>query len=883
MTDWIHIRGARTHNLRNIDLDIPRGRIVCLVGVAGAGKSSLAFSTLYAEGYSRYMESISPYIRQFLDKVEKPPLDSVSGLPPAVAVRHRSPVRNPRSTVATFVDLYDYLRILYARGADFFCPACGLSLRRWNVDEIVADLFRTMSGQVQIAFDYCGDIPFLVNRGYYFYLDQGKPERLNGSLAHKDIRVLLDQVEISESRRGRLFEAVDRAFALGREQVVVIWNGKTRIYPVSLRCPNCNLAYADPDENLFSFNSPRGACPRCRGYGDLPEPDPAKIFDPQLSLADGAIRPLRTSIHTSFREKLLAAAEKRGVDTRRPFAQLPQDQQHLILNGAEEFPGVIDWFHFLKTKQYKVQARVLLSRYSSYRPCPECHGARLNAEALAYRIHGRNIAELTALNIAQARRFFADLDEREFARRVTPDVFAEIRARLEYLDRSGLGYLTLDRLTLTLSRGEQQRLNMAFILGSTLSDSLLILDQPSADIHPAERHRIIKFLRGLRAAGNTVVMIEHDAELIRCADWVVELGPGAGVAGGKVIFSGPVKQFLQARQSLTQQRIHDSITIAPAPAPAASMLEFHGLSAHNLKHIDIRFPRAGLTMVCGLSGAGKTSLLEQELGDRQPRPRGIAAVEYVDPDVSAAASRSAVAAFMGIQTVLRDWFAASPAAARLGYTPGHFSSHSPRGRCPVCHGKSGREVEMQFLPPVWIPCSECGGSGLKRDSLKIRVQGRNLVEWLDLTVSEARSDLMEILPAAGKILASLEENGLGYLRLSQALNAMSEGERQRLKLCRHLINTGSATLYLVDDPSYGLHPVDLDHVTGLLRRLTSCGHTVVVADHNLKLLAACDWVIELGPGGGDKGGRLVFQGSVNDFVARAMSPTASELKKKCRP
>lgn len=882
MTDWIRIRGVRTHNLKHIDLDIPRGRIIALVGVSGAGKSSLAFHTLYAEGYSRYMESISPYIRQFLDKVEKPPLDEVSGLPPAVAVRHRRPSRNPRSTVATSIDLYDYFRILFARGAHFFCPGCSRLLRRWNLDEIVADLLTHPGKQVVVAFDYRGEIPFLVNRGYYHYLHDGKLQRLHGSLSGLDIQVVLDNVKISAEQRGRLFEAVDRAIALGRERVVILREGQTVFYAVSLRCPHCNLSFPDPDENLFSFNSPRGACPGCRGYGDLQKPDPKKIFDPDLSLAAGAIRPLRTAIHRSFREQLLAGAAQSGIDIHQPFASLSQAHQHSILNGGPGFPGVSEWFRFLKGKQYKVQARVLLSRYSSYQTCPECNGTRLNAEALAYRVNGINIAELTAMTIRKARRFLAGLDPGKLAGKVAPDVFREIDARLQYLDRSGLGYLNLDRLTFTLSRGEHQRLNMAFILGSTLSDSLLILDQPSADIHPAESRRITGFLRGLREAGNTVVMIEHDSELIRAADWVVELGPGAGEAGGEVVFSGSRADFLKGNQTLTQQRVQCPISIRAVSNSLDDMLEFGSLSAHNLNGFDIRFPRGGLTVVCGVSGAGKTSLLRDELGQR-PSPEGIATVEYVDPEVTAAVSRSGVAAFMHIHSIIREWFANQPAAHRLGYTAGHFSANSPRGRCPVCRGKGGSEVEMQFLPAVWIPCGECQGTGLRVESQKIRALGKNLVEWLELTVSEALHQLGDQLPQMTPILAAMEENGLGYLRLSQALGAMSEGERQRLKLCRHLVNGKASTLYLVDDPSYGLHPVDLDRVKDLFRRLTRSGHTVVVADHNLELLAGCDWVIELGPGGGDKGGRLLFSGTVADFLHSGKTLTVRELKKKCRP
>jgi len=883
VADWIRVRGARTHNLRDLDLDIPRGRIVALVGVSGAGKSSLALHTLYAEGYSRYMESISPYIRQFLDKLARPQVDEISGLPPAVAVRYRGQARNPRSTVATSIDLYDYFRILFARGAHFSCPGCGRPLRRWTVDEIVKDIMKNPGERVCLGFDYRGEIPFLVNRGYYFQLVDGKTQRLDALAADRDIQVLLDELDVSRGQRERLFEAVDRAISLGRDRVVTIQRGETIFYPTRLHCPHCRATYTEPDENLFSFNSPRGACPHCRGYGDILEPDPDKVFDTGLSLEEGAIRPLRSSIHRSFLDRILAAAGDRGIDVKKPLKDLSKSDRDLLMWGDTGFPGVEQWFRFYRTKRYKVQARALLSRYSTYRPCPECGGTRLNPEALAYTVKDRNLGELAALSIHEAKQFFDHLDPEELSGRVTDDVFREIRGRLEYLVRSGLGYIELNRLTFTLSRGEHQRLNMAFILGSTLSDSLLILDQPSADLHPAESRRIAGFLEGLRDAGNTVVMVEHDADMIKRADWVIELGPGAGDSGGRLVFSGLLKEYIAKRGTLAPRFAGLSSVASRRKQFSRGELAFYDLSAHNLKGFAIQLPRGGLTMICGVSGAGKTSLLRDELGGRQPLPEAITSVEYVDPRVPAAASRSGVAAFMGIVRRIREWYAAQPTAGRLGYTASHFSSHSPRGRCVSCRGRGGREVEMQFLPAVWIPCDGCGGSGLKPEVLKIRARGLNIVELLNLTIESAARTLQTHLPRVGEILSSLNENGLGYLRLSQPLSAMSDGERQRLKLCRHLIRGNGETLYLIDDPSCGLHSLDLEKVLDLFRRLTALGHTVVVADQNMELLSRCDWVIELGPGGGDQGGDLLFQGTLGDFLDRGDTLTARELKKKYRP
>lgn len=883
ISEWIHLRGARTHNLRRINLDIPRGRISALIGVSGAGKSSLAFHTLYAEGYTRYIESISPYIRQYLEKMEKPPLDEVSGLPPSIAVRHRTPGKNPRSIVATSVDLYSYFRILFARGARFHCPGCGRSLRAWTVDEVVSDLLASPEKIVRISFDYHGEISFLVNRGYYYALEEGKRQRLNAAYANRDIRVLIDEIPISDNNRGRLAEAVERALALGKERILTEIESRERIYPTTLHCAHCHQEFPLPDENLFSFNSPRGACTTCRGFGDLQQLDPEKIFDPDRSLANGAVLPLRTSAFSGFFNRMMEAATARGVDLSLPFGQLPIEQRNFIMKGDRKFPGIRGFLEYIKTKRYKVQARVMISRYSSYHICPSCGGARLNPEALGYRVNGLSIADLTEKTIGEARTLFEAMDPNEFVGRVTPDVFSEIRARLSYLSESGLEYLTLNRMTSTLSKGEFQRINMAFILGSTLSDSLLILDQPSSDLHPSETRRIAKFLKKLKANGNTVLMIEHNPELVREADWVVELGPGAGEKGGRVVYSGDRDEFFSRRETTSQIRF-SRIPQATFASPANNtFLSFRKLSAHNLKGFDIVIPSGALTAVCGVSGAGKSSLLRNELFENQRVPRGISHVEYIDPGFTSAGARTSVASFFKVSEPIRKWYAAHPASRRLGYTPGHFSTHSPKGRCPECRGMGGVQVEMQFLPPVSIPCSKCDGTGLKPEILRIRLDSLNISELMDKSVSWAREQLAGHIPQVAEGLDSLEKSGLGYLRLGQPLATISEGERQRLKLARHLNSRRKKTLFLIDDPSFGLHPEDLDRIRGLFDILKEAGNTIVIADHNPELLLHATYIVELGPGGGEKGGDLIFQGSLKRFLATDGSNTASWLKKFQQP
>ncbi len=879
VTEWIRVRGARTHNLQGINLDIPRGRITALIGVSGSGKSSLAFHTLYAEGYTRYIESISPYIRQYLDKMEKPPLEEISGLPPSIAVRHRQPGKNPRSTVATSVDLYSYFRILFARGSQFHCPGCGRSLRAWTVDEVVSDLLSSPGEEIRICFDYHGEIPFLINRGYYYAIESGKRRRLDAGSANMDIQVLIDQIRISDENRSRLSEAVERALALGKGRILTESEFRKRVYPTTLRCAHCNVEYPLPDDNLFSFNSPRGACPTCRGFGDIQQPDPVKIFDPERTLASGAVLPIRTEAYHHNMEWLLRAASARGIDIHIPFGSLSPEERDFIMNGDDDFPGMRGFFNAIRSKRYKVQARVMLSRYSSYHTCPSCRGARLNPEAQGYRINGLTIADLTAKTIGEARNLFDAIDSEDFTGRVTPDVFTEIRARLSYLSDSGLDYLTLNRMTFTLSKGEFQRINMAFILGSTLSDSLLILDQPSSDLHPTETRRIVRFLRKLKENGNTVLMIEHNPELVRAADWVVELGPGAGEKGGRVIFSGESHAFFTGNKTLSQKRFRQQNSRKYDSPAMDKFLTFRQLTAHNLKGFDMEIPMGAMTAVCGVSGSGKSSLLRNEIFEKQQVPSGISHVEYVDPGITAAGAGSSVAAFFHVAEPIRKWYAALPASRRLGYTPGHFSTHSPRGRCPGCRGMGGVQVEMQFLPPVTIPCSECGGTGLKPEILKIRIDNLNIADFLSKSVSWAKKRLERHIPRVAATLESLEESGLGYLHLGQSLASISDGERQRLKLARHLNTRQRDTLFLIDDPSYGLHLDDLDRVRQLFTRLTNAGNTIVIADHSRELLSHAAFIIELGPEGGEAGGHLLFQGTLSQFMEKGNTATATWIKK----
>lgn len=881
----IILKGVRTHNLKGIDLEIPLGEITALVGVSGAGKSSLAFHTLYAEGYIRYIESISPYIRQFLDQVEKPDIDRIENLPPAIAFRQKRPGKNPRSIVATAADILDYLRILYAKIADFHCPGCGAPVRKFSIDEIVEELLALPPSRLRVCFTYRGDIAFLANRGYRFRVRGDDKVLIDGRSKGRPIQVLVDEMENATTNRARLFEAVDSAIGLGRSTVSVFAaaGGSTRFakrsYPFSLYCPRCDKEYESPDENLFSFNSARGACPNCNGFGDVTAIDPALVFDEDLSLEQGAVRPLNTPANRGYRGELLLHARRAGLDMRRPLREFSAAQKEFLLRGEGRFPGLEGLFAYLRRKSYKVEARAFLSRYTSYRPCPACGGSRFNPLALSFRIQNRTIADFLAMTIGEADAFIRGLDPGRYERRISPDVFREISAKLRFLIQNRLHYIQLDRPTFTLSRGEHQRINLAFIMGSTLSDSLLIIDQPSADLHPSDYGKMDLFLRRLKGHGNTVVMIEHNPLLVRSADHVVELGPGAGSSGGRVVFQGSREEFLAGNATLTQKYFRHRALPPPAPGGGAGAIEFRDARAHNLKGFDLRLPLRALTVIVGVSGAGKSSLLYDEMYLKNPRLPGVREKVHIDPGILALRANSNIAGFLDASAPIRDALAALPASRQLGYQPGHFSFHSPLGRCPECGGRGFKEIEMQFLPAVRAGCGLCRGSGFSPEVLKITLRGRSVADVLAMTADAFCAEFAARIPAAAAALGPLRENGMGTLRLGDKLGALSTGELQKLKLIKHLNQGAPGALFLIDEPSFGLHPFDVEVIRGLISRLLARGDTVVAVEHHLALIAGADHVVELGPEGGAGGGRLLFSGTPRGLMAQASSPTGRHLKK----
>ncbi len=875
----IILKGIRTNNLKNIDAAVPLGKITAIVGVSGAGKSSLAFHTLYAEGYIRYIESISPYIRQFLDQIEKPDIDRIENLPPAIAFRQKKPHKNPRSIVATASDIFDYLRILYAKIADFHCPGCGEKIKKFSIDEVIQELLALEPGQVQICFPYRGDIPFLINRGYYFHVRDGHKADIKGINANKPLLVLVDELENRQENRSRIFEAVDSAMAMSRNTITVFYNREPRHFTCGFFCPRCQQEYESPDENLFSFNSARGACPECKGFGDVATIDPSLVLDENLSLAAGAVLPLNTPANREYRELLLQNASAAGMDLQRPLREFSAAEKDFLLKGDGRFKGLDGLFAYLRKRSYLVQSRVFLSRFTSYLPCPACGGSRFNPLALSFRIQGRTIADFLAMTIRAADDFIKTLDKNRYRNKISPDVFTEIAAKLKFLIQSRLHYIQLNRPTFTLSKGEQQRINLAFIMGSTLSDSLLIIDQPSADLHPADYEKMIFFLQKLKENGNTIVLVEHNPRLIRCADHVMELGPRAGSQGGRIIYSGGMEEFFNSQSTITQKYFRQKAEAFPEKKFTSGLMTFENACAHNLKNFSLQIPRQALTVIAGVSGAGKSTLLYDEIYLKNKRIPGIGETVHIDPGISHMRGSTNIAGFFDIFAPIREFFSALHPSRLLGYLPGHFSFNSPLGRCPECKGRGHLEIEMQFLPAVKTICGHCRGSGFSPDVLKITHKNKSIADVLAMSVKEFSDELAAEIPQVKAVLSHLQDNEMGYLQLGEKLGSLSTGELQKLKLLKYLNLEKANMLFLLDEPSFGLHGYDITILQKLISRLLQNRNTVIAVEHNLAMIAAADYVVELGPEGGAAGGHLVFSGSPAGMLRSRKSLTGQYLKK----
>jgi excinuclease ABC subunit A len=912
---WLRIEGARQNNLKNISLALPHDRVTVITGVSGSGKSSLAFDTLFAEGQWRYVESLSTYARMFLERVDRPDVDRIEQIRPSVAIEQKNPVRTARSTVGTATEIYDYLRLLFAKIGRVHCPQCGTAGASDSAETVTDRLLREHPGERALL---CFPLPVppavragpaeffagLSRRGFARVKVEGRLLDLNPppgvDLSEtREIFVVLDRVVLTEDQRSRLGDSLEMAFREGGGSVEVeVLGREPRAFTQEFRCPACRLALARPQPLLFSFNHPLGACPDCKGFGNILRYDEARLIpDPSRSLADGAVEPWSHPSGRWYQKELMKAAKRRGLDAARPYADLTPAERQWLHEGDKKFPGIRGFFEEVEAYRYKLHVRVFLSRYRSQFRCPRCAGARLKAEALAVKVGGRTIAECTALTVEELARFLCEVPLTAWEEAVAREILKQLQAKVGFLLRVGLGYLTLSRQTRTLSGGEAQRINLANQLGSQLVGTLYVLDEPSIGLHARDTARLSELCRELAYAGNTVVIVEHDRSFIESADYLVELGPGSGERGGQVVFAGSRADFLKDARSLTARYLtgKDSIPTPPTRRQGRRHLTLTGAREHNLKDLTVKFPLHALTCVTGVSGSGKSTLVHDTLYRAAARafkvefePPGayeallgleyLKGVRLIDQEPIGRTPRSNPVTYIKAFDEVRKVYAGLPRAKTLGLGSGAFSFNVPGGRCEACQGNGFQKLEMYFFEDVYVTCQECGGKRFRPDVLQVTCKGKNVSQILQLTVDEA-VDFFSPQPVLVRRLRVLQEVGLGYLRLGQPATTLSGGEAQRLKIAAELgARPTSDFLYILDEPTTGLHLDDVKKLLAVLNRLVDAGNTVLVVEHHLDVIKTADWIVDLGPEGGEAGGEIVAEGTPEQVAQTEGSYTGKFLR-----
>jgi len=916
----IYIKGARVHNLKNIELEIPHNSFVVITGLSGSGKSTLAFDTIFAEGQRRYVESLSAYARQFLGRIEKPDVDIISGIAPAIAIEQKVNTRNPRSTVGTTTEVYDYLKLLFARIGRTYSPVSGQEVRNVQAQDVVSYILSLPeTAKVTVAAPLAlsekqgiiEKITLLVGdgiqrfryKGTDYLADEFLPE-LDTSTKAADISVVIDRLkpEHSADNISRMGDSVSRAIDVGEGVCKIIVDGRERIF--STRFEADGITFEHPNEYMFSFNNPLGACPKCEGYGKVVGIDENLVVpDKTKSIYDSAIACWKGETMGWWRDQLVESAHKFGFPIHTPYYNLTREERKLLWSGNEYFHGLNEFFEFLESERYKIQYRVLLSRFTGKTLCPECEGARLRKEALYVKVGGKNIAEVVAMSIDELNRFFASLELTEAEMKTSERLLTEIRTRLKYITDVGLGYLTLDRLSSTLSGGESQRINLATSLGSNLTGSLYILDEPSIGLHPRDTAKLIAVLEQLRDMGNTVIVVEHEEEIIRAADRIIDIGPRAGVNGGEVVFNGTLDRIASAKNSLTADYLTGkrSVAVPKSVRGWSNFIEIRGARENNLKGIDVKIPLGVMTCVTGVSGSGKSSLIENilypairrmiyETGQKPGNFESIGgdiklirSIEMVDQSPIGKSLRSNPVTYTKAYNEIRQIFASQPYAVHNGITTSHFSFNRPGGRCEECQGEGVIRVEMQFMADVELKCDHCGGKRFNDEVLEVKYRGKSIYDVLEMTVDDALAFFKEEDSAPNRrvteILSTLQDVGLGYIKLGQSTATLSGGEIQRVKLASFLMkdNTVKGTMFIFDEPTTGLHFHDINKLLGAFDALLKKGHTIVVIEHNMDVIKCADWVIDLGPEAGDAGGNLVFEGTPADLTACKESYTGKYL------
>ena len=924
-SDSILIKGARVNNLKNIDVEIPRNKLVVITGLSGSGKSSLAFDTLYAEGQRRYVESLSSYARQFLGRMSKPECDYIKGIPPAIAIEQKVNSRNPRSTVGTSTEIYEYLRLLYARVGHTFSPVSGREVKKHTPEDIVNCMLEHPDGT---RYTVLAPIVLREGRTLPQQLDTYRQEgftrlEVNGTVTRIEeytpqdgdtVFLLIDRMMASHEKdaMSRLTDSAETAMYEGDGACLLRFyqaDGSTSLFRFSTKFEADGITFEEPTDQMFSFNSPIGACPVCEGFGRVIGIDEHLVIPNRaLSVYDGAVVCWRGEKMGEWREMVIRGAEKAGFPIFTPYYELTDEQRRMLWEGTRYFEGINAFFKMLQENQYKIQYRVMLARYRGKTLCPACHGTRLKPEAGYVHVGGKSISQLVDLPITELKQFFDHLKLNAHDTKVATRILAEINSRIRFLLDVGLGYLTLNRLSNSLSGGESQRINLATSLGSSLVGSLYILDEPSIGLHSRDTDRLIRVLRQLQQLGNTVVVVEHDEEIIRAADYIIDIGPKAGRLGGEVVYQGDMKDILatgyklQATDSYTVRYLLGEETI-PVPLqrrPWNNYIEIKGARENNLKGIDVRFPLNVMTVVTGVSGSGKSTLvrdifyraLKRELDECSERPgefisiggdiRDLRNVEFIDQNPIGKSSRSNPVTYLKAYDDIRKLYADQPQSKQMGYTPGTFSFNSEGGRCEECKGEGTITVEMQFMADLVLECESCHGKRFKPDVLEIRFQGANIYDVLEMTVDQAIEFFtLHKQKKIAKKLQPLQDVGLGYIKLGQSSSTLSGGENQRVKLAYYLSQEkADPTMFIFDEPTTGLHFHDIRKLLEAFDALLRRGHSITIIEHNMDVIKCADYVIDLGPEGGDQGGRIVATGTPEEVAACAASYTGQFLREK---
>ncbi len=919
---YILIKGARVNNLKNLSVVIPRNKLVVITGLSGSGKSSLAFDTLFAEGQRMYVESLSSYARQFLGRMEKPEVDYIKGVSPAIAIDQKVNTRNPRSTVGTTTEIYDYLKLLYARIGDTYSPLSGKKVTRDTVSDVVDYInlkeegarFTILSPLKQTpGRSFCDELKILLSKGYTRVLVKGEIREIEELVCEgedvinfNDVRVLIDRAVVKKDDEDNIFrisDSVQTAFFEGNDECIIKFVGKEeKIF--SDRFEADGITFEEPSVNLFSFNNPYGACRRCEGFGKILGIDPDLVIpDQNLSVYEGAIMPWRGPSMKKWLHAMLINAAKFDFPVHKPYRELSEKQKRLLWEGNKYFKGINAFFKFLESKMHKIQYRVMLSRYRGKTVCPECHGTRLRKDASYVKIGRKSIVDLVLMQIDELTAFFNELKLDKYKTDIARRILREINNRLDYLNKAGLGYLTLNRLTGTLSGGEYQRIKLATSLGSALVGSMYILDEPSIGLHSRDTTRLINILKKLRDQGNTVIVVEHDEEIMRAADQIIDIGPKAGSHGGEVVFQGNASKTKSDGTTYTTRFLNgiDKIEVPDHRRSWKYSIQIHGARENNLKSIDVKIPLGVLTVITGVSGSGKSTLVKDILYPAVARRLGLStersgkyddingdldminAIEYVDQNPIGKSSRSNPVTYVKAYDPIRQLFADQTLSKQRGYKPAYFSFNVDGGRCDECQGEGKVKIEMQFMADIYLTCESCHGKRFKSEIIEVEYKGKSIADVLDLTVEDAIEFFHEKKTIISR-LKPLQDVGLGYIRLGQSSSTLSGGEAQRVKLASFLGKATGMTydkmLFIFDEPTTGLHFHDINTLLSAINALIDKGHSVVIIEHNMEIIKSADWIIDLGPEGGEAGGHVIFKGTPEEMIKMEDNHTAFYLKQK---